>query len=333
MSSPSLSPVSQETSIIIVDDAKFTLEMLRRVLRQTGYSDIRIATTAERALEMVHERMASILLADWLMPEMDGLTLTRQVRQIDEENNHYTYIILLTAREGLDSLAQAFEEGVDDFINKSPDNKELLARINAASRIAHLQNDLLKANRRLRELNRQTDERNSFDLVTGLGNRIYLERQIAALLRHVDARGGGACLCVIRINDYDDFRHMHGDQVTGEVLETAAKRLQQTVRPLDVVARVSESEFGILMHQERADYCHPNAFRRIHQALNLRAFKTSGGFLSVISAITICGLDRQAASVEPNPTGIVEHLRNHLDDAAKSGLVHMAPWPGQSDGK
>lgn len=331
MSTPSPSLVSQETSIIIADDARFTLEMLRRVLQQTGYTDIRVAISAERALDMVKERMPSILLADWLMPEMDGLKLTRQIRQIDEDNNHYTYIILLTAREGIDSLAEAFEEGVDDFVNKSPDNKELLARINAASRIAHLQNDLLKANRRLLELNRQTDERNSFDLITGLGNRAYLERQTGALLRHVDARGGGACLSVIRINDFPKMRHTYGEQVAGEILETTARRLQQAVRPLDVVARLGENEFAILMHQDRPDHCHPNSFRRIHQTLNLRAYKTSGGFISVKSAITICGLDRIIAAREPDPGQIVDHLRDQLEEAARSGVVHQTRWEPAGD--
>lgn len=327
MSTQQTSPFSQETSIIIVDDAKFTLEILRRVLRNSGYTDIRVAISAERALQMMRERMANILLADWLMPEMDGLALTRQVRQLDEETNHYTYIILLTALESLASLTQAFEEGVDDFVKKSPNNKELLARINGAGRVAHLQNGLLQANKRPLELNRLTNERNSFDLTTGLGNRLYLERQIEALLRHIDARGGAACLSLIQVSNLQQLSRQYGEQVAHEILETTARRLQQTVRPLDVVARVSDSEFGILMYQDRASHCHPNAFRRIHQALNLRAFKTRGGFVSVKCSITICSLDGQDASTAPAPADILSHLHGQLNVAASTGLVHVAEWP------
>jgi len=333
MKVPPASLIGQETSIIIVDDAKFTLEVLRRALRQGGYQDIRVAGSGQQALAMMEERETSILLADWLMPEMDGLGLTRQVRQCDEERNHYTYIILLTARDGSDSLIQAFEEGVDDFVNKSPDSKELLARIHAAGRIAMLQNDLLKANARLLELNRQNDQRNSFDLVTGLGNRAYLERQLGALLRHVDARGGSACLAVIRIDDHTGIGQRLGEKVASEVMETTATRLRQAVRPLDIVARLSDSEFAVAMHQEGNDEWHPNAFRRLHRALNLRAYKTSAGFMSVICAITVCTLNRKAAASEPDVKSILRHVRSHLDAASQSGRVKVSQWRPETSGK
>ena len=316
----------QDVSIIIVDDAKFTLEMLRRVLKSNGYKDIRVATSAHQALGMMRERKASLLLADWLMPEMDGLSLTKRVRQIDEESNHYTYIILLTAKEGMDSLAQAFEHGVDDFINKSPDNKELLARINAAGRISALQNDLLKANRRLIELNRQLDSRHSFDVLTGLGNRAYLEKQLTNLLRHVESRGGVACLAAIQLNDFDELGRRYGEKIASEVLEAASNRLQQTVRPLDTVGRLSDNSFGILMHQEEAQRCHPNAFRRIHQALNLRAYKTSAGFLSVTAAIAISGITQNDSENHPPPGAILDFVCSHLDEAKQAARVHVAEW-------
>ena len=317
---------ADQVSVIVVDDAKFTCEVIRRILKSAGFLDIRTANTAPQALEMMRQRRANILLADWLMPEMDGLTLTKRVRQFDEETNHYTYIILLTAKEGLDSLTEAFNHGVDDFISKSPDNKELLARINAASRISQLQNDLLRANQRLLELNRQLEERNSFDVVTGLGNRAYLERQLNNLLRHMEARGGGGMLAVIRINDFESLRRRYGERVCEEVVETTANRLRQTVRPLDVVTRIGTAAFGVLMHQEDASRCHPNAFRRIHQALNLRAYKTSAGFITVGSAVSLCTLD----AMGPNrlaPTEIINYLESHLNEAQLSGRVLTVPWP------
>lgn len=316
----------QDVSVIIVDDAKFTLEMLRRVLKSSGYRDIRVATTAHQALGMMRERKANLLVADWLMPEMDGLSLTKRVRQIDEESNHYTYIIVLTAKEGMDSLAQAFEHGVDDFVNKSPDNKELLARVHAAGRISALQNDLLKANRRLTELNRQLDSRHSFDVLTGLGNRAYMEKQLANLVRHVEARGGVACLAAIRINDFEDLGGRYGEKIASEILEATANRLQQTVRPLDVVGRLNDDTFAILMHQEDASRCHPNAFRRIHQALNLRAYKTSAGFLSVTAAIAISGLNQEQTERHPAPRDILDFVCSNLDEAQKAATVYLAQW-------
>jgi len=320
---------ADEVPVIVVDDAKFTCEIIRRVLKGAGFYDIRTANTAQQALEMMRQRKASILLADWLMPEMDGLTLTKRVRQFDEESNHYTYIILLTAKDGLDSLTEAFSHGVDDFISKSPDNKELLARINAAGRISQLQNDLLKANKRLLELNRQREERNSFDAVTGLGNRAYLERQLDNLMRHMESRGGGGACAVIRINDFEQLRRRHGDRVCAEVIEATATRLQQTVRPLDIVARIGEAEFGLLMHHDDLSRCHPNAFRRIHQALNLRAYKTSAGFITVTAAVCMSAIG-PLGEQRPAPGEIVDHIQKHLDQAQLAGRVLTVEWPASA---
>jgi CheY-like chemotaxis protein len=60
--------------------------------------------SAQEALQQLEQRPAEVLLADWVMPEMDGLELTDRVRQIDEEQNHYTCIVLLTARDDIASV-------------------------------------------------------------------------------------------------------------------------------------------------------------------------------------------------------------------------------------
>ena len=84
-----------DLSILVVDDAKFSSAMIGRALSQAGYQDIRFASSASEALQQLEQRPVSVLLADWLMPEMDGLELTARVRQLDESINHYTYIVLL----------------------------------------------------------------------------------------------------------------------------------------------------------------------------------------------------------------------------------------------
>lgn len=318
--------ILDDIAVIVVDDAKFTLEMIRRVLKGAGFDDIRTAHSGAEALEMMRQRKANILVADWLMPEMDGLGLTQRVRQFDEETDHYTYIILLTAKEGTDSLAEAFSRGVDDFISKSPDSTQLLARINAAGRISKLQTSLISANRRLAELNRHLEEHHCFDATTGLGNSSYLERQLDNTLRHLEARGGGACLVLIRINDLDPLRHRHGDPIVDEVSETVAIRLQQSVRPLDIVARLGPVEFAVLMQHDENTPSQSTSFRRIHQVLNLRAYKTSAGFVSASAAICMCNIDFGEDRVAP--AEIIEFTRSHLEKARQSGQVLAVDWTG-----
>lgn len=318
----------EKVSVVIVDDAKVTLEILRRTLKQAGYEDIRIATSGQEALDLLQERRANLLLADWLMPGMDGLELTRRVRQLDEEDNQYTYVVLLTGREGTDSLSTAFASGVDDFVNKSPDNTELLLRLHAAGRVSALQNELLQANRQLLELNRQLGMQNSFDLQTGLGNRQYLEQALGKLLRHVEGRGGLACIAVVSITDLARLREEFGEGVVDDLVETTALRLQQSVRPLDTVGRLADDQFAMLMHVDDQDQCHPNAFKRVHEALSLRAFKTRRGFINAQCAIAICGIPQAATGSVKNPADVLEFTRAGIPQAADSMRVHQVRWPG-----
>lgn len=308
-------------AIMVVDDARFTCEMLRRSLTGAGYRDVRVAHSAKESLGKLRERSADVLLADWLMPEMDGLSLTQRVRQIDEDTNHYTYVMLLTAKEGSESLTQAFDHGVDDFINKSHDDSELLARIRAAGRIAALQNHLLDANQRLLEMSRERERSEWFDPLTGLPNRQFLDSQTDRLLRHMESRGGGGCLAMARINQLAAIRAEHGEKVAGQVIKATATRLQQSVRPLDWVTRLDENSFALLMQQPEAGACHPGAFRRIHQALNLRAYKTDHGFLNVSAAVSLLELPTRRGVADTDT--LVARCQEGLDVSESSSSVHM----------
>lgn len=312
-------------AFLVVDDARFTCEMIRRTLRERGYHDVRTATTASEALEQLAERPADIVLADWLMPGMDGLALTRRIRGEDEEHNRYTYILLLTAREGLDSLTEAFDQGVDDFIHKSPDHQELVARVSAATRIVALQNDLLQANRRLLDFNRQLSERDGIDIASGLGNRAFVEQRLDALVRHVEGRGGTGLCGLVQVVDLPGQRARHGDAAMEAVIAALAQRLQHTVRPLDILGRISDDTFAVLMLHHGREAPHPNIFRRVLNALNLRAYKTPAGFLTVPAAMAITAFTtpwRQA----PEPADLLETTGAELPSARAAGQAVVRRW-------
>ena len=110
-----------------------------------------MADSATEALNMIEQKTADVVLADWMMPEMDGLELTQLIRQRDEEKGTYTAIILFTAHDGVEYLVKAFDHGVDDYLCKPPNPHELAARVNAAARVAALQNDLLETSRQLQQ--------------------------------------------------------------------------------------------------------------------------------------------------------------------------------------
>ncbi len=62
-----------DLAIVVVDDTKFGRAVYNSVLSKAGYGDIRVAGSAQEALALMEQRRADVLVADWFMPEMDGL--------------------------------------------------------------------------------------------------------------------------------------------------------------------------------------------------------------------------------------------------------------------
>ena len=146
----------EEISIIVVDDLQFSCEVVKSGLKKSGFKDIRTANSASQAMLLLNQQRADVILADFWMPDTNGLELTDLVRRWDAANNRYTGIILLTAEDTVQSIVVAFDHGVDDFVSKSANQFELAARVYGAGRIAHEQNNL-------RQLNQELTRRYQFD--------------------------------------------------------------------------------------------------------------------------------------------------------------------------
>ncbi|CAN7455823.1 response regulator [Pseudomonas sp. LjRoot71] len=312
-------------SILVVDDAKFSSAMIGRALSQAGYQDLRFASSAAEAIKLLEQRPASVLLADWLMPEMNGLELTVQVRQFDEMAHHYTYVILLTGKEGENVLGEAFDSGVDDFISKAAMNEQLVPRVYAADRLCNTLQRLLQENRLLTENIASLEKRNLIDPLTGLGNSRYLHQKTLDSLRQVESRGGALCYLLIGLQDMHELHLQYGDTFYNELLTGVARRLQQLVRPLDILVRLDESHFGLITLLTDLHECSPSSFKRLHDGINLKAFKTSEGFISLKAGISLVGLD--AKGLPCTPEQIISHAEKLLPESHSSGRVTALRLP------
>lgn len=292
--------MSKDLSILIVDDAKFSAAMIKKMLTQHGYDRIRHADSAANALAMLEEQPADMIIADWLMPEMDGLTLTQKIRQLDEQKNQYSYVLLLTAKEGDDSLLNAFKNGVDDFISKSEMNSQLIPRISAAYRIILNMQRLMVENTRLIESNTRLRQLSTIDIVSELGNRQYALKRLADTLRHVHNREGAACLILIKVGNLEEIKRKYPIKISNQLLLGFSRRLKQLVRPLDIVTRTSADLFCVITYQDNPEHCVKASFKRIHDNLNHRAFKTDMDFISVQAQTLIYSADKRKPLPDAN---------------------------------
>lgn len=118
--------------ILVAEDDVISQKLLRVNLERLGHEVVTANDGAAAWTEFDREPVR-IVVSDWMMPEMDGLTLCERVRA--REGIEYTYFILLTAKTGRENHQEAMQKGVDDFLNKPLDRDELVNRLRVAERI------------------------------------------------------------------------------------------------------------------------------------------------------------------------------------------------------
>ena len=304
---------SKDLSIIIVDDLQFSRIVVKTALKKAGYNGVRMADCATEALAMIEQQPADVVLADWMMPEMDGLELTHRIRQTDEEKGTYTAIILFTAHDGVEYLVRAFDHGVDDYLCKPPNPQELASRVNAAARVAALQNDLLETSRHLEQTIKRLKKMALVDELTGAGNQSFLMKNLKAHLLEASTRRGGVCLAIIELRELDDITATYGEFITNEILISQHRRLRRAIRPTDIVARLDNNIFGIIMHHTKTKDYKPTAIERILTIINNRAYKTSVGNLTISGCIGVHYYRGDEAIISAEE--IIKQAGNKLDQA------------------
>ena len=121
--------------ILVVDDDKSIVRVLRGYLEQSGYQ-VLTAADGETALHMLRRERPDLVILDLMMPNLDGWEVTRIVRA--DKGLAATPIIMLTARvEDTDKIV-GLELGADDYITKPFNAREVVARVNALLRRTRL---------------------------------------------------------------------------------------------------------------------------------------------------------------------------------------------------
>jgi len=115
-------------TVLIADDDRKIIDMLRRTLAYEGYHVVTAADGRE-ALAKVQAHRPDVVVLDWLMPGLDGLTVAQRIREADA-----TPILMLTARDAIEDRVEGLDAGADDYLVKPFAPAELLARLRALFR-------------------------------------------------------------------------------------------------------------------------------------------------------------------------------------------------------
>lgn len=243
--------------ILIVDDDPAQLRLLEKMVSGQGF-EILTATDGKEAMRIVVGEEPRIVVTDWMMPEMDGIQLCRELRR--NEGVRFVYVIIVTSHSENEGVAAAFEAGADDFLSKPLRRAELLARLRAGEHIVRLESDLAKrtremhrlnaemavAQRRLNRANERLKTMATTDELTGLINRREAMHRLRELWDSYQRYKQVFSCIMLDIDHFKKFNDMQGHAAGDQVLKETAALLKANTRRTDKVCRIGGEEFVVL---------------------------------------------------------------------------------------
>jgi diguanylate cyclase (GGDEF)-like protein len=271
--------------ILLADDDPVSLRIMERMLQRCGYDVITVQDGRQAAKELSQKGGPRLALIDWMMPELDGLDLCREVRS--RQDGAYVYILLLTAKESQEDIVQGLKAGADNYLTKPCHPLELQARLHSGRRILDLEDKLVEAREEMRF-------KATHDALTSLWDR----GAILALLRSELCRSirerTSVSLLLCDIDNFKQINDVHGHLMGDDVLETVSTRLRNTVRAHDSIGRYGGEEFLIILNGCAGDGLFTRA-EEVREAISCCPFPMMSGSIFVslsVGATTIENWDK-----------------------------------------
>ncbi|MDP9146196.1 MAG: response regulator, partial [Acidobacteriota bacterium] len=140
---------ARELQILVVDDSPVSRKLVEHALEDGPYS-LLFARSGREAMDLFARYRPSIVISDWMMPDLCGLDICQRLRA--DAHRGYTYIILLTSIAEKDNVVKGLAAGADDYLTKPFDPNELLARIGVGRRIIDLHQQIDSKNKLLEQM-------------------------------------------------------------------------------------------------------------------------------------------------------------------------------------
>ncbi len=121
--------VDHSMPVLVVDDYKTMIRIIRNLLKQIGFEDVDEATDGSQALTKLKEKRYGLVISDWNMEPMTGYDLLREVR--GDERLARTPFIMVTAESKTENVIAAKKAGVNNYIVKPFNAQTLKSKIDA----------------------------------------------------------------------------------------------------------------------------------------------------------------------------------------------------------
>lgn len=226
---------NKKRRIMVVDDDASSREIVAKALEYEGYQ-VRQCESGNEALQMLAEWSPHLILLDVNMPGLNGIETLTRVRVRDE----YVSVIFVSADCLRDDVIRGLDAGADDYVCKPFDVMELMSRVRSQLRIKDLNDNLKRANDRLKELV-------DIDDLTGLFNMRSLYKRLDFELDRARRYNRQVCAIMMDLDHFKKVNDQHDHLFGSYVLAEVGKIIRSNIRKVDFAARYGGDEFLIVL--------------------------------------------------------------------------------------
>jgi len=229
---------SEKPHIIVIDDSKLMRMSISNVLKEEFH--VTEAVDGEQGWTMLcNDPSLQLVITDAQMPGIDGLELIARIRASVNEAICSVPIIMITGAEDESARETALQAGATDFITKPFDKPQLLARSRALAKSD-------QTSRKLVQTSEALAEQGAIDPVTGVSSRRFLVERGTQELAFSTRRNQDLAVIVMQVDQFADFQKKHEQAQTDQLLLNVAKKLKETLRTEDTLARIDGATFAIV---------------------------------------------------------------------------------------
>jgi len=239
----------EQLKILVIDDDPVLVKLTCKHLSPEGYK-VKTAANGEIGWNLITEIQPDLIICDWAMPDISGVTLCQRVKTNGEYPDlRVSYFILLTAHSEINYRVLGLDAGADEFLTKPINPYELRARVRAGLRISLMAKSLARANQRLLARNELLGTLSLTDQLTTLLNRRAMDEGLPKLLQSLESGTTNQVehefisLMLIDVDLFKRVNDVYGHLVGDEVLKAIAGRLQNSSRPNSLLYRYGGEEF------------------------------------------------------------------------------------------
>lgn len=227
----------ENAKILVIEDQSFDSKKFSETL-SVDKDTVDIVESGIQALAKVNAEHYDLLVVSLNLKNEDGLRLCSHLRS--NEKTRSIPILMVANDEDMPRIAHGLEIGAHDYILRPVDRNELLARVRTQVRRKRFQE-------RLRSNFELSLSMALIDPLTGLYNRRYFEVHLQKLIQKNQSSKKSMAVLMLDVDHFRTFNNTYGHAVGDAVLKMFAKRVLDSLRSFDLVARLGGEEFVVIL--------------------------------------------------------------------------------------